>query len=40
MPTRQPGMLWLLLMELSSMQQSFAPGTCKMLSRSVERIKL
>ena len=27
-PTRHPGMLWLLDMELNSMQHSFAPGTC------------
>ena len=34
MPTRQPGMLWLFDMELNSMQHSFAPGTCRMLSFS------
>ena len=28
---RQPGILWLLLMELNSMQHSFAPGTLRML---------
>ena len=27
-PTRHPGMLWLLLIELNSMQHSLAPGTC------------
>ena len=40
MPTRQPGMLWLLLMELNSMQQRLAPGTCKILRRSWFRMKL
>ena len=39
-PTRQPGMLWLLLIELNSMQQSFAPGTCSMLRCSRPSMKL
>ena len=32
MPRRQPGMLWLLLMELNSMQHSLAPGMLRMLT--------
>ena len=37
---RQPGMLWLLLIELNSMQQSLAPGTARMLSGWSLRMKL
>ena len=39
MATRQPGMLWLLLMELNSRQQSLAPGTCRMLRGRSLRIR-
>ena len=40
MPMRQPGILWLLLMELNSMQHSFAPGTLRMLRGCSFRMKL
>ena len=36
---RQPGMLWLLLIELNSMQHSLAPGTLRILSGFLFRIK-
>ena len=36
----QPGMLWLLLIELNSMQHSLAPGTLRILSGFLFRIKL
>ena len=39
-PIRHPGMLWLLLMELNSMQHSLAPGTLRMLIGFLFRIKL
>ena len=39
-PIRQPGMLKVLLMELSSMQISLAPGTLKMLNGRSFRMKL
>ena len=38
--TRQPGMLWLLLIELNSMQHSFAPSMFRMLMGLRFRMKL
>ncbi len=40
LPIRQPGILWLLLMELNSMQHSLAPGTLRILIGLSFRIKL